>query len=297
MTPEEDEGAGSAPGQTWPRIDWAAPWLAEYCLWGQTAERAMRAGASVAQALNQLLPLQAALAGWRFVAQQELPEGQAYETFIHQQHCIPTRNNLHDFFNGLIWLHWPQLKRRLNQLQATAIATQAAQHPRGPLRDAITVLDENGGLLLAPATLIEALQARDWRRLLVQQRELWAQARLLPLGHALLEKLVQPRKPITAHLLCVPPQALQLPAQMKGQILGLASVSHLSQLDDWLASSALLQAESLAQKPFSPLPVLGVPGWWQENENFCFYDDSLVFRAPRTIKAAQHRVQPAKGLA
>ena len=297
MTPEEDEGAGCAPGQTWPVINWAAPWLTEYCVWGQAAERAILAGASVAHALNQLLPLQAALTGWHFVAQHELPEGQAYETFIHQQHCIPTRNNLHDFFNGLIWLHWPQLKRHLNQLQATAIATQAAQHPRGRLRDAITVLDENGGLLLAPTTLIEALQARDWRRLLVQQRELWAQARLLPLGHALLEKLVQPRKPITAHLLCVPPQALQLPAQVERQASGLPPISGLSQIDVWLANSALLKVESLAQKPFSPLPVLGVPGWWRENENFCFYDDSLVFRAPSTLKAAQQRVQPAKGLA
>jgi len=24
-----------------------------------------------------------------------------------------------------------------------------------------------------------------------------------------------------------------------------------------------------------------VPGWWPENENFCFYDDSLVFRSAR----------------
>jgi hypothetical protein len=38
-------------------------------------------------------------------------------------------------------------------------------------------------------------------RLFVTQRELWAEARLLLFGHALLEKLVTPRKPITAHVL------------------------------------------------------------------------------------------------
>jgi len=38
----------------------------------------------------------------------------------------------------------------------------------------------------------------------------------------------------------------------------------------------------LAGKPFTPLPVLGVPGWWAGNENFSFYDDSLVFRPRKT---------------
>ena len=51
-------------------------------------------------------------------------------------------------------------------------------------------------------------------------------------------------------------------------------------MDAWLAAD--LDAGHLARKPFNPLPVLGVPLWWAENENFCFYDDSLVFRSART---------------
>ena len=42
-----------------------------------------------------------------------------------------------------------------------------------------------------------------------------------------------------------------------------------------------LDATTLAQKPFCPLPVLGVPGWWAQNLNFSFYDDPQVFRPPR----------------
>ena len=53
-------------------------------------------------------------------------------------------------------------------------------------------------------------------------------------------------------------------------------------VDGWLAAG--LSPEQLAAKPFNPLPVLGVPLWWPENENFCFYDDSLVFRGVRTIQ-------------
>jgi hypothetical protein len=37
-------------------------------------------------------------------------------------------------------------------------------------------------------------------------------------------------------------------------------------------------AESLAHKPFTPLPLMGIPGWCAGNLNFSFYDDSLVFR-------------------
>jgi len=42
------------------------------------------------------------------------------------------------------------------------------------------------------------------------------------------------------------------------------------------------------------LPVLGVPGWCHENENFSFYDDSLVFRAPRSAQASQQGMTTAQ---
>jgi hypothetical protein len=70
----------------------------------------------------------------------------AYEAFIHAQRCVPTRDNLHDFFNGLVWLHWPQLKLQMNRLQAAEIASAGVGARRGPLRDALTVLDENGAV-------------------------------------------------------------------------------------------------------------------------------------------------------
>jgi len=52
-------------------------------------------------------------------------------------------------------------------------------------------------------------------------------------------------------------------------------------IDAWLAQD--LVAEKLATKPFSPLPVLGVPGWWPANAAPGFYDDAQVFR-PRRVR-------------
>jgi hypothetical protein len=264
-------------------IDWDAPWLHGLQAQGRAACARVQGGMPVWQALQPLAEAQAL--PWRFVPQQELPEGMAYEQFIFETRSIPTRDNLHDFFNGLIWLRWPALKERCNALQAGAIARAGVGAQRGPLRDALTVLDENGALLLAPSALCEALRHRRWRPLFVEQRALWAQARLLPIGHALLEKLVQPRKPITAHVLCVHTDGAQ-PQPPEG--------ARHADIDAWLARSGWLQPDRLACKPFTPLPVLGVPGWCHENENFSFYDDSLVFRAPRSLQASQQGTATAQ---
>ncbi|UJB65364.1 DUF3025 domain-containing protein [Acidovorax sp. YS12] len=235
-----------------PSIDWQPPWLQGLPRVSMSPDLAR-----VHQALNAAGPCPV-----RFVPQDALPPGMAYEQFIHATGQVPTRDNLHDFFNGLVWLRFPQAKRRLNQLHAQAIAAQGVGATRGPLRDAATLLDENGALLLAPEALWQALRARQWRRLFVELRPLWRQARLAVFGHALLEQLVHPRKPLTAHVY----QARTAP-------------DSVADLDAWLAAD--LDAAHLAAKPFTPLPVLGVPGWWPENENFSFYDDSLVFRSAR----------------
>lgn len=194
-----------------------------------------------------------------FVPQSALPDGQAYEQFIFDTQTVPTRDNLHDFFNGLCWLTFPQTKKKLNQLQAQQLAVDGVQKVRGPVRDALTLFDENAAFLLAPQPLWDALIARDWHRLFVTQRQLWAQAQLVLFGHALLEKLVNPRKPITAHVYRAQP-----------------AIDSIAKLDAWVAAD--LRAEKLASKPFVPLPVLGVPGWWAENEKLSFYEDLLVFR-------------------
>ena len=239
-------------------INWQAPWLLPCRDIGQPLAQQIVAGQSVAAALNESTQLPV-----RFVAQSDLPIGAAYEQFIFERASVPTRDNLHDFFNGLCWLHFPQSKRRLNALQAEQIAAEGIQPVRGPVRDALTLFDENAALLRAPDALWAALIERDWQRLFIDLRPLWAQAQLVLFGHALLEKLAAPRKSITAHVYRVQP-----------------ATDSLADLDAWLAQD--LSAEKLAGKPFAPLPVLGVPHWWAANEAPAFYADAAVFRAPRT---------------
>ena len=196
-----------------------------------------------------------------FVSQGELPTDIAYEAFIYSHKRVPTRDNLHDFFNGLCWLRFPKTKSRLNFLQAQEITSQGVGATRGPLRDALTLFDENVLLLQSSDALWQALQDRDWIKLFVQLRDKWQSAHVVTFGHALLEKLVTPYKSITAHVYRI---ASDIDAQND------------QALDDWLASN--LQPNFLATKPFLPLPVLGIPGWWPENEDASFYADTQVFR-------------------
>lgn len=224
------EGDG---GAFWRAVDWRAPWLAPYAKQAVPVVERLARGACVAEALGHD----------RFVSQRALSAGEPYEAFVFRTGRVPTRDNLHDLFNGLVWLAFPEPKAAINRRHADEIARHGIGARRGPVRDALTLLDENGALLDAPEPLFAALGARDWRALFVTHRALWRDARLVVVGHALLEKLVAPRKPITAHV--------------------------------WRAGA------EPGTPPFAPLPVLGVPGWWPDNENAVFYDDAEVFRPPR----------------
>jgi len=253
-----EPAALAAPGAlALPAVDWDRVWFKPFCESGRRVLERVAEGMPLHEALDA-----EAAAPVRFVAQEALPPGTPYEQYVFETALCPTRPGLHDFFNGLCWHRLPLAKKQLNALQAAAIAALPPGAPRGPLRDAITVFDENGALLDAPPALWKALLARDWQRLFIDLRPLWQQARLVVFGHALLEKLVTPRKAITAHVWRAP-----------------APLADLAQADAWLAGE--LTPARLRDKPFTPLPLLGVPGWWSGNENFSFYDDSLVFRPGR----------------
>ena len=89
-----------------------------------------------------------------------MPRGTAYEQFIFEAGQVPTRENLHDFFNALCWMRFPRTKKRLNELQAAEIAAAGIQAVRGPVRDACTVFDENAALLHAPEDVYKRQASR-----------------------------------------------------------------------------------------------------------------------------------------
>ena len=220
----------------------------------------------------------------RFVSQNALPEGEAYESFIGTTGNIPTRDNLHDLFNGSIWLTFPKTKALLNYYHMLEINQQGIGASRGRVRDTITVFDENGAILVtADASIGKALVDFDWQASLVAPRDKWdkpkqsnnhSQAAVYIFGHALLEKLLQPRKALCAHSIVI---------NVTQDFFALSLSERISHLDKRAADymEALLSQLDVTPRKLSPLPILGVPHYWAENANSSFYDDSQVFRSGR----------------
>ncbi|WP_426116676.1 DUF3025 domain-containing protein [Massilia sp. PWRC2] len=260
-------------------IDWQRPWYASVrpaCLQvGPLSEAPANLHTALNRAAAALQLRNAAGLPVRFVAQADLPAGQAYEAFIGATGCVPTRANLHDYFNALVWLTFPRIKQQLNALQAAQIAVAGVGKSRGPARDAATIFDENCALLVvrdsaAARALVDALRAHRWHEAFVERRaQFGADAQLWLFGHALMEKLVAPRKAITAHTRVVVADDGYFEASAADQRA-------------WLDAQ---QAQVLADEPLStacytPLPVLGVPGWWPQ-QDADFYHDAGVFRPAR----------------
>lgn len=264
-------------------IDWSQPWLKPFRILGRRLSAAASVSDNWRLALNafaqergirnyQGLPLS-------FVAQAELPPATAYEAFIGSSGKVPTRDNLHDFLNALIWLSFPAIKARLNALQAAELAkagtVSGASQPRGAARDAATIFDENAALLLVPdnaagLALSAALRQHQWQQVFVDQGHMFGgEAEVWLFGHALLEKLVQPYKAITAHTL-----VLAVPESY----FALTDEARRGWIDQRIAAE-LAQPDALIGR-LTPLPVLGVPGW-SGGQDQAFYADVAVFRPKR----------------
>lgn len=258
-------------------IDWSSPWLAPLAERGERwRQAALNSYPAYLSTLNADAHSDPRVTGWgkplTFIAQDQLPAGASYEGHIAGTGCVPTRYNLHDFFNGSMWFQYPRIKAALNAGQAAEIDVLGIGPTRGAARDALTLFDENAILFAcADPSLGAALRAFDWRMLLVEQRAAWGvrcEARIF--GHALLEKLVAPYKACTGHAWIV---------EVEPAYFSAADAERRAILDH--AVSERLKSEAISSRYFTPLPVLGVPGWWPENEAPSFYDDPQVFRSGR----------------
>lgn len=253
-------------------VDWRHPAFSSVARLGQTvATSADPVWMLNRQAVAATITT-AAGAPIRFVGAGDAPAETAYEVHIAQSGRVPTRVNRHDLFNAIVWLSFPRAKARLNALQAAAIARDGIRPQRGPLRDAATLFDENGVIVLArDGTIAEDLRARRWQRLFIGRRADWTNVRVIVFGHALLDKLVAPYKAITGHALLLP----SLPPE-----------TSTDEVDRVLAHTI---DEGLAPSAFVTFPLLGIPGWCDANADPAFYDDDSVFRAARGTLASRLR--------
>lgn len=199
----------------------------------------------------------------------------AYEARIAASGVIPLRpRHWHDLFNALMWLSFPATKSALNAIHLREL-TPAAGTTRSARRDAVTLLDECGVVLVVDdAQWTHWHRAHDWSTLFVTQRSAWGR-RIVPqiIGHGLYEQALSPYIGLTGKALHV-----RMP-----DTWFVADENERQRLLDATLSAAILKDTCLqSTAELLPLPILGVPGWCDDNENPSFYANTDYFRARRS---------------
>ncbi len=226
-------------------------------------------------ALNTALPAGLRSAGGhdiRFVASDELGND-GYEHRIYTSGQVSTRpQSWHDLFNALVWMRYPHIKTALNRLHYQAGAGQKSAS-RGPLRDALTLFDECGAVVVSDRRdILIALAERRWSDAF-RNGDFKSSVVISVVGHAMLEKFMAPYKSMCANVLFLhaPADFLARNRQQRALTLDLV-VAELVSNGDALRNPACL----------SPLPLAGVPGWWPPAAQAApgFYLDLDVFRPP-----------------
>jgi hypothetical protein len=166
---------------------------------------------------------------------------------------------------------------------------------RSPVRHRLTLLDECGVLLCyrADATaMIDQLKNHQWQQAMFTQRDNWrlpasksnaalqlsAQVEPMIFGHAIYEMATRPYLGLTAKL---------WPIMVPAAFMDWPLLQRIAFIDEQL--SVQISNNSLAefQQQLTPLPLLGVPGWYAENCQQAFYLNTEYFRPKRVIRESK----------
>lgn len=179
----------------------------------------------------------------------------------------------HDLFNALVWMTFPTTKAVINARHYESMAA-AGRGNRPPQRDALTLFDEDGvAIVSSDPELLELVRDFRWKELFWHRRDaVKARMRFYVFGHALFSKALQPFVGLTGKAVL---------REVPGAFLELARSEQLAELDRLLAMHIWDRERFRHGRELSPLPVLGVPGWWSGNEGEGFYDDTAYFRPGR----------------
>jgi hypothetical protein len=234
----------------------------------------------------------------RFVDQDNVHfNGKYYEEYIHECGEIPTRSkNWHDFFNTMVWLQFPKIKSLINALHVEEMTLQKEWQNQSPQRtrkrDALTLFDESGVIFVTTTDQNGLdLQEHQWKKLFYENKNAWHKAwgdqtpenqtnrgqtmAAFIFGHGLYEKALAPYIGMTGNALIYKAPESFFQQNRQAQIV---------ELDKNLSENII--ADDLLQQPacLTPLPLLGIPGWYSENVEKSFYENENYFRPKREIK-------------
>lgn len=214
----------------------------------------------------------------RFVPQSSSTESlnMPYEMQIYMTGNVPTRlENWHDFFNAMMWFIFPHIKAQLNAHQYQALQRRWPHDKfRTMIENKLALFDENGVVVISDRPeLLELIKSFQWHELFWQRRmEVMQHMRFYIIGHSLYEKALQPYIGMTGHAILSLADTAFFSQSLHEQ---------LSQLDHRMALYLADAREVSNNDILSPLPILGIPGWYPANESEVFYFNQAYFRTGR----------------
>jgi hypothetical protein len=211
----------------------------------------------------------------RFVTQsrEALERVGGYEQHVATLRTVPTRpRNWHDFFNMVVWAHFPKLRWALNSLHVDPdVGPKDPRNGRAPAQNLAATFDESGILVVSTSQpLLADLRELRFKRVFWERRaELLATTRFWIVGHGALESLLAPHPGLAAKGLLLHVPSLPAPGGWDALRFELDAVA-----------AARVEAWRSARSVLDPVPLLGIPGYC-DNDFADFYDDTRHFRFER----------------
>lgn len=192
---------------------------------------------------------------------------------------VQTRTeNWHDYFQFLTWFMFPKTKAVINSIHVPAAQARIDNNVelgrRSPIENMLSLFDEGGAVILSSdESLLQLIRDFKWKELFWQHRdELQEKLRLVTFGHALYEKGLSPYIGMTANCILL---------HVDESLLQQSKQHHLDHIDTELAQLFTRGETYKKPKDLSPFPLLGLPGWHEDNEIESFYENENYFRPGR----------------
>lgn len=235
------------------------------------------------QLSNPLLPLQNQLGlPIQFIDSITLNSIHNYEATIFTTGLVSTRRaNWHDYFNMLIWKTFPSIKATINQLHyQQQRQRQNSATKRTAIENLLTLFDESGIIVVSSDnTLLNLIQTMSWKELFWHRRaELNSKLKCYIFGHSIHEKLLRPYIGMIGHSVLITVSSDFFEYNTNDQIKEINLL-----LRHWLIN---LPA-TITPRILLPLPFLGLPDWFDDNDCEDFYHNTNYFRHSRSESHAK----------
>jgi hypothetical protein len=210
---------------------------------------------------------------FRFIEQKKKEKDfyKKYDALVFNEKKIPIRKNIvHDYFNAITWLAFPNAKKKLNKKNFIFLENNYLNGNKNRPRniDLTTLLDESGIIVVTKNSYLASLmEKKKWKTVFWDNRDIVKKSfRFFLFGHSLFEKLMNKYIGTAARALIISDESL---------LLDKITINNVDQmLSDYIDRDSFFKN---LEKSIS-IPLFAIPGWSNLNEKEEFYQGNEYLR-------------------